>query len=200
MPTTGYGIDIDTKRKGISDGYGVDVLLVPQSAPQGRQNPVKMAMLLIIASADVKLQPQNVHVRGDWKIANYLTSENYPIVTVRMGNVDMTEKVYGRLIGGQMRGHYVTYAFSAHVWGEKSTQLFDETMNDTIPQAQPASDITDEIIDVLEQYIGDDVSGICWFYEVKARESEPDRGPQRLTRFIIEGYVTARRPFGTFTP
>ena len=166
----------------------------------GRANPVKMDMLVIIASADPLLQPQETHVRGDWKIAVTYLSENYPVVTLRVGNVDMTEKVYGRLIGGQMRGHYVTYAFSAHVWGEKSTQLFDDNMDDTVPQAQPASDLADEIIDVLEQFTGDSTSGICWFEKVTARESEPERGPQRLTRFIIEGYVTVLRPLGEFTP
>lgn len=161
---------------------------------EGRANPVKTQMLTIIASADPSLSPQETHVRGDWKIGDVYVTENFPVVTLRVGNVDMTERIYGRQIGGNMRGHYVTYAFSAHVWGEKSYQMFDDDMDDTQQQAQPASDLADEIIDVLEQYTGDVASGICWFHRILVRESEPERGPQRLTRFIITGFVIAKRP------
>jgi hypothetical protein len=188
----GYNIDTDVQKKGNKGQYGIDIQLTQQQ--MGGNTLVKLAMLGIIASADVSFSPQNTHVRGDWKIGDQYVTENFPVVTLRVGNVDITEKVYGRQIGGNMRGHYVTYAFSAHVWAEKSYQMFDEDMDDTKSQSQPASDLTDEIINVLEQYTGDAASGICWFHQVLARESEPERGPQRLTRFIITGFVIAKRP------
>lgn len=175
-------------------GTGVDVILAPQVQPAGRMTPVKMAMLYIISTAHSSLQPQNTHVRGDWKIMTKYVEDNYPIVTLRVGNEDVTERVYGRQLSTTMRGHYVTYAFSAHVWGEKSYQMFDEDMDDTMSQAQPASDLADNIIDTLEKYVGDTTSGICHFHKITARESEPERGPQRLTRIIIEGFVLVRRP------
>lgn len=177
-----------------TEGYGADVILAPPTAPEGRMTAVKMAMLTIIASSSPRLSPQNIHVRGDWKIGDQYVTENFPVVTLRIGNVDVTERVFGRQIGGGIRGHYVAFAFSAHVWAEKSYQMFDDTMDDTMSQAQPASDLTDQIIDVLEQYTGDETSGICWFYQVLARESEPERGPQRLTRFIITGFIVVQRP------
>jgi hypothetical protein len=190
--TKGTDVDIRLKKKDNTKSSLTDIIIAPSN--EGRMTPVKNAMLSIIAGADASLYPQDTHVRGDWKIAvNYLET-NYPVVTLRVGNVDMTEKVYGRQIGGNTRGHFVLYAFSAHVWAEKSYQLFEEGSDEQQTQARPASEIADAIIDTLEEYSGDDISGIRWFDKVTARESEPERGPQRLTRFIIEGFVMVRRP------
>lgn len=179
---------------------GVDVLL--SSTPtQGRVSNVTMAMLAIIAAADPSLQPQTQHVLPNWKTpVNYL-SENYPVVTLRIGNVDLAETIYGRSMPQGVRGNYVTYAFTAHVWGEKSWQLFEDVdeENESEPQANLASDLADKIIDVLKSFTGDKYSGIVYFDKIKVRESEPERGPQRLTRMIISGFVNVRRPLGTFT-
>lgn len=149
------------------------------STTEGRMTPVKAQILTIIASADPSLQPQVTHVRPDWKIVNYYTEDSYPIVTVRLGAENVVEKIYGRQISETERGHYVMYSFSAHVWGEKSYQLFEEGADETVAQAQPASDIADKIINLFEKYTGDPISGILYFEKITARESEPDRAPQR---------------------
>jgi hypothetical protein len=183
---------------GTSDG-GVDVLL-SSTQTQGRVSRVTMAMLAIIAAADPSLQPQTIHVLPNWKTpVNYLET-NYPVVTLRVGSVDLTEKIYGRAMPNEVRGNYVTFAWTAHVWGEKSWQLFDDVddENEALPQANIASDIADAIIDVFMSFSGDSYSGIVYFDKIKVRESEPERGPQRLTRMIISGFVLVRRPLGVF--
>jgi hypothetical protein len=170
----------------------IDTLIAPSN--EGRMTPVKKQMLGIIANADPSLQPQDTHVRGDWKIMTKYLEDNYPVVTLRVGTLDVTEKIYGRQMTPTQRGHFVTYSFSAHVWAEKPYQLFDEGDNEFESQARYASEIADAIIDALEKYNGDETSGICWFHKITARESEPERGPQRLTRVIIEGFIIAKRP------
>lgn len=179
----------------MSASGGVDVLL--SSTPtQGRHSNVTMALQGIISNADPSLQPANIHVLPNWKTpVNYL-AENYPVVTIRVGNDDLTEKIYGRQMAGTQRGLFVTYAFTAHVWGEKSWNLFDDvdTENESQPQANLASDLGDKIIDALMKFSGDSYSGIVYFDKIKMRESEPERGPQRLTRMIISGFIMVRRP------
>jgi hypothetical protein len=160
----------------------------------GRMTPVKAKMLEVIASADSTLSPQAVHVRPDWKTAVEYLENNYPIVTLRIGSEIVSELIYGRQISSTERGHYITYSFSAHVWAEKSYQLFEAGADETVAQAKPASDLADKIIDTLEKYKGDATSGICYFHNITARESEPERGPQRLTRIILEGFVMVKRP------
>jgi len=188
----GTRIDTDLKKTKLTKGSSTDVILAPTN--EGRMTPVKNEMLQIISSSDDQLQPQEIHVRPDWKIADYYVVENYPVVTLRLGTEDMTEHVYGRQLSATQRGHFVTYKFSAHVWAEKSYQLFDEGADETQTQAKPASDLADKIMDVLLLYTGDETSGIWYFDKLTARESEPERGPQRLTRIIIEGFVLAKRP------
>lgn len=194
MSTKEKSISVDTKLKKtkLTKGSSTDVIFAPTN--EGRMTPVKNALMEIIAGADPQLLPQDTHVRADWKILESYLEDNYPVVTVRLGNVDMTERVYGRQMSKTMRGHYVTYAFSAHIWAEKSYQLFDEGADEHQTQARPACELADIIIDVFEEFNGDPTSGICWFYNVTARESEPERGPQRLTRIIITGFVIAQRP------
>jgi len=188
----GYSIDTQTKKKDIKKTPSIDVIIAPTN--EGRMTPVKNEMLRIISSSDDQLQPQETHVRPDWKIADFYVVENYPVVTLRLGTEDMTEHVYGRQLSATQRGYFVTYKFSAHVWAEKSYQLFDEGADETQAQAKPASELADKIMDVLLLYTGDETSGIWYFDKLTARESEPERGPQRLTRVIIEGYVLAKRP------
>ena len=174
---------------------GVDVLL--SSTPtQGRHSNVTMALLAIIAGADPSLSPQTTHVLANWKTpANYL-EDNYPVVTIRVGNDDLTEKIFGRQMASTQRGLFVTFAFTAHVWGEKSWQLFQDVdeENQSEPQANLASDLGDKILDTLMKFTGDVYSGIVYFDKLKMRESEPERGPQRLTRMIISGFILVRRP------
>lgn len=187
-----YSVDVKTKKKNIPKSKSTDVIIAPTN--EGRMTPVKNAMLEIISGADPSLLPQTTHVRGDWKILSAYLEDNYPVVTLRLGTEDMTERIYGRTMDKNTRGHYVSYSFSAHVWAEKEYQMFDDPNPELVTQAKPASDLADTIIDALEHYNGDPTSGICWFYKVTARESEPERGPQRLTRIIIEGFVIAKRP------
>lgn len=188
----GYGIDIRFKKLNINKSAGIDALLAPSN--EGRMTPVKNKMLEIICGADPSLLPQDTHVRGDWKLAINYFETNYPVVTLRLGSENVVEQIYGRQMNAIQRGHYVIYSFSAHVWGEKSYQLFDEGADEHQTQARLASDLADIIIDTLEKYNGDETSGICYFDNITARESEPERGPQRLTRIIVEGFIFVKRP------
>lgn len=178
-------------------GAGIDVVLTKANR-LGGMTVVIEAILQIIAGADTSLQPQNIHVLPNWKTPTNYLETNYPVVTLRVGNVDMTERIYGRTMFGKpnTRGHFVTYAFTAHVWGEKAWQLFEDLdqEDETIPQVKVAADIADNIIDAFETFTGDSTSGIVFFDRITARESEPERGPQRLTRIIIAGFVLVQRP------
>lgn len=151
----------------------------------GGISAVKSKVLTLITAADNSLSPQATHVHPNWKTdINYL-EENFPVVTVRIGNADVSERVYGRQVGSSNRGTYAIYTISAHVWDEKDT---------TDPTSKSACDLADKIIDKLLNYAGDSTSGICYFSNLTARESEPDpRGPQRLSRVIIEGLIFCKR-------
>jgi hypothetical protein len=177
---------------------GIDVLL-SNTPTQGRHSNVTMALLAIIAGADPSLQPQTIHVLPNWKTPVIYLEENYPVVTVKVGNDDLTERIYGRQMASIQRGLFVTFAWTAHVWGEKSWLLFEDVdqENEAEPQANLASDLADKIIDTLMKFAGDKYSGIVYFDKIKVRESEPERGPQRLTRMIISGFVLVRRPLGS---
>jgi hypothetical protein len=181
---------------------GIDVVLTKQTKRAGRIDLVIEAMLQIISGADTLLQPQTTHVLPNWKTSvNYL-AENYPVVTLRVGNEDVTERIYGRIMSPTQRGHFVTYAWTAHVWAEKTWQLFQDVdqEDETIPMVRNAADIADNIIDALTSFTGDSTSGIVYFDRITARESEPERGPQRLTRVIIAGFVLVQRPLGPAVP
>lgn len=182
----------------MSSGYGIDVTLASPSK-EGWHSAVTSKILMIIASASTSLSPQRTHVLPNWKTGDQYLSDNYPVVTLRIGTKNMSELVYGRKISSTEFGHYVTYSFSAHVWALKTWQLFEDSdeEDETVPQANNASDLADLIIDVLEKYIGDSTSGICFFHKITVRESESERGPQRLTRMIIEGLVVVKRPMIT---
>lgn len=151
----------------------------------GGISAVKTKVLELITAADSSLFPQATHVHPNWKTdINYL-NENFPVVTIRVGNADVSERVYGRQIGGNSRGTYAVYTISAHVWDEKDT---------TDPTSKSACDLADKIVDYLLNYSGDSISGICYFSNLTIRESEPDpRGPQRLSRVIIEGLIFCKR-------
>jgi len=187
-------IDVVFKKMGIST-TSIDVCiqsLIPITI--GRMSKVKDELMEIIADADEQLQPQNIHVRPDWKIAVYYLENNYPVVTLRLETEIVPERIYGRMLPKEERGHYVSYAFTLHVWAEKEYQLFEGTGDEVVAQAKPASVLADKIIETLKMYNGDDVSGIRYFEQLSSRESEPERGPQRLTRIIITGFVIVKRP------
>ncbi|GEM_PF-2524632 len=181
---------------------GLDVQLTKQPNKQGRITLVIQAIQAIIGSADALLQPVPVHVLPNWKTPIPYLIDNYPVVTLRVGNEDDTEKIYGRQMAGNQRGMFVMYPFTAHVWGEKTWQLFEDVddENEAIPQVRTAADIADNIVDALLTFTGDSTSGIVHFTHVMARESEPDRGPKRLTRMIITGMVLVRRTLGAPLP
>jgi hypothetical protein len=187
-------IDVLFKKLGIIASTSIDVCII-SIAPItiGRMTAVKDTMLEIIAGADPQLDPQNIHVRGDWKTAIYYLETNYPVVLLRLGNVTIPERIYGRMLTNEERGHYVSYAFTLHVWAEKEYQLFEGT-DEIVAQAKPTSVLADNIIETLVKYNGDTVSGICYFEQLFSRESEPERGPQRLTRIIITGFAIVNRP------
>lgn len=191
--TKGYNIDTQLKAKNKKKTSNIDTQLALNKV--GRTSVVTAKILEVIAGADSSLSPQKTHVLPNWKTpVNYLT-DNFPVVTLRVGTANITEKVYGRQLSSTERGHYVTYSFSAHVWHEKTIQLFEEPTygDEDVPLVNKASILADSIIDVLEKYKGDLNSGICYFEKITARESEPERGPQRLTRMIIEGLVVVKR-------
>ena len=151
----------------------------------GGMSAVKAKLLTLISTADSALTPEATHVFSNWRTEINFLESNYPVVTVRLGNVAITENVYGRRAGVSGRAHFVTYIFTAHVWDENNT---------TGPKSKDVCDLTGKIIDVLENYAGDNISGIKYFERISARESEPERGPQRLSRVIMEGFVVAKRP------
>lgn len=153
---------------------------------------VKSKLITLIASADVSLQVESEHVFPNWQTEIYLLENNFPIVTVRLGAGTILELVYGRTISSSERGQYVSYIFSLHIWCENSKQVFDGNPDATI-KARAACDLAELIIDVLERYTGDSASGILYFEKITVRESEPERGPERLSRVIVEGFVISKR-------
>jgi len=188
-------IDITFKKLEITTSASIDTCII-SIAPItiGRITVVKDEILKIVAGVDPQLYPQNIHVRGDWKTAVYYLEDNYPVVLLKLGNGTIPERIYGRILPKEERGHYVSYAFTLHVWAEKEYQLFEGTGDEVVAQAKPASVLADKIIGTLKMYNGDGVSGICYFEQLSSRESEPERGPQRLTRIIITGFAIVKRP------
>jgi len=151
----------------------------------GGISAVKSKLMEIIVDADSSLAPKNTHVLSNWRIELWKLENDFPIVTVRVGIVNLNELIYGRKVGWNQQGHYVGYQFSLHVWHENA--------DDPDPKSKNACDLADKIIDVLEMYSGDSTSGIERFYNITSIESEPERGPQRMSRVIIEGFILAKR-------
>jgi len=157
----------------------------------GHMEVVKSKIISIIEDADSDLtaitSPSEWHhVIGNWRVQNWeLQESRLPLVTVRLGTGRFTDVAYGRKITSTTHGLYVVYPFSAHVFAINST---------TGLKAKNAMDLADAIIEYLENYGGDSTSGILYFYEMTARESEVEGGPTRFSRIIIEGFVTCKRP------
>ena len=189
-------VDVMFKKIGVTTTTTIDVC-IKSLAPitMGRISEVRDDLMEIISYADPQLQPQEIHVRADWKIAVYYLENNYPVVTLRLGNETIPERVFGRLLTKQELGHYTRFAFTLHVWAEKEYQLF-ENGDELAAQAKPANDLADTIIKFLLNFRGIDESGICYFEQITSRESEPERGPQRLTRIIVDGFIIVKRPIG----
>lgn len=150
----------------------------------GGISAVKTKVLSLIAAADSSLTPEASHVFPNWRTDIAYLETSYPVVTVKIGIVDVSERIYGRQISSSVRGHFSIYTFSAHVWNTNAT---------TGPKSANACALADKIIDYLYKYVGDDVSGIRSFINLSGRESEPERGPQRLSRVIIEGFIEVKR-------
>lgn len=151
----------------------------------GGISAVKSKLMKIIVDADSSLAPETTHVLPNWRVEVWKLESNFPIVTVRIGPANINELIYGRKVGWNQQGHYVGYQFSLHVWHENAS--------DPNPKSKNACDLADKIIDVLEMFVGDDDSGIIEFFNITSRESEPERGPQRMSRVIIEGFILAKR-------
>ena len=157
----------------------------------GCMSIVKAKVISIIEDSDSSLTPITSpnewhHVIGNWRLKNWeLQESRLPLVTVRLGTGRFTDVAYGRKITSTTHGLYVVYPFSAHVFAINAT---------TGLKAKNAMDLADAVIEYLENYGGDATSGILYFYEMTARESEVEGGPTRFSRVIIEGFVSCKRP------
>lgn len=139
----------------------------------------------IISNADTSLQPQDKHITGDWRVDTYWLEKALPAVTVKINEATLNERIYGRNISSNQSGHFISVPFSLHVWAENATEGL---------KASNALNLADKIVTYLLKYVGDDDSGIRFFYDLTTRESEPERGPQRMSRVIIEGFMFIKRP------
>ena len=151
----------------------------------GDLDAVKGKIMDYIKTADNdNLHPLATHVFSDWRINVYaLSTDRFPVVTVRLGTATRTELVYGRKTKSDERGIFYTCPFTAHVWAE----------NASTRKAKNAMDIADKITDYLLQVSPDSTTGIEHFYDITTRESQPDRGGQRISRVIIEGFCLVKR-------
>jgi hypothetical protein len=170
-----------------NSGYGLDVILVDREIVGGI-SAVKNKLQTLVASADLKLSPKESHVLFNWRNP-VISAEIAPIVTMRLGTTQYPEVIYGRKVGHSESGQYVVYPFSLHVWAEKLNYEIQEGN-----ESEPATDLADKIVTLLLK-AGNDAnnSGICYFYGVTARESEPERGPQNFNRVVIEGFIMVKR-------
>lgn len=170
----------------MSSGYGVDVILVDPDLVGGRSE-VKLRLQEIVASASGSLSPAQDHVLFNWRNP-FISHENVPIVTMRLGTVQYADVVYGRRVKRNEYGQYVVYPFSLHVWHEKLS--YEMQFGD---ESRPTTDLADRIVNKLERHSGSGNSGVRYFYGVSSRESQPERGPQNLNRVIIEGFIMVKR-------
>jgi len=168
-----------------ADWVGCIITLKGLTLKIGGIYTVKRKLMEIIVDADSSLIPEDIHVLPNWRIELWKLENDFPIITVRVGIVNLSELIYGRKVGWNQQGHYVSYQFSLHVWHENADEPY--------PKSKNACDLADEIIDVLEMYSGDSASGIERFYNITSRESEPERGPQQMSRVIIEGFILVKR-------
>lgn len=155
---------------------------------EGRIHEVKSALMTMISGADALLTPTSTitHVLGNWRLNVWqLTSNKFPIVTVRLGPSSDIETAYGRRIRHYQRGQYVIYTWSAYVFAYHATSGL---------VAKNAMDLADKIKTWLSAACHS-TAGIPYIYDMIIRESEPSRGSQRISRIIIEGKLIAKRPF-----
>jgi len=169
-------------------GYGVDVVLVEEDIVGGISS-VKNKIQDLISEVDSKLSPKKDHILFNWR-SPVISGELCPIVTMRLGTVQYPDVVFGRKIKSTESGQYIIYPFSLHVWNEKLNYEIQEGN-----ESKPTTDLADKIITALSKASNDaNGSGICYFYNITSRESEPERGPQNLNRVIIEGFIKVKRP------
>lgn len=159
----------------------------------GHMSVVKAKLIEIIEASDSSLTAiltpsEYHHVLGNWRLKNWeLQESRLPVVTVRLGTGKFIDSVYGRKLTSSTHGQYAIYPFSAHVFAIND--------DDSDLKATNAMDLADAIIEYLTNYVGDAItSGILYFYELTARESEIEGGPTRFSRVIIEGFVFCKRP------
>jgi len=153
----------------------------------GGYKDVKDKLMKLIAASHSDLSPQSTHIFGDWRIKVWkFKKANMPIVTVRVAPVNINETAYGSQLSSTERGTYATFFFTAHVWEENASSG---------NKSDNALNLADSIVTYLTKYSGDTTSGIVFFRDVTYRDSQPETGPQRYSRVIIEGFIFAKRPF-----
>lgn len=167
---------------------GVDVILTEPIV--GGISTIKEKLQNTISEVDSKLTPKAEHVLFNWRNP-VISAENAPVVTMRLGTTQYTDALFGRKTKSNETGQFITVPFSLHVWNEKLVY----EMQDGVDESKPTTELADKIVTALEKFKNDaNGSGICYFFNVTARESEPERGPQNLNRVIIEGFMTVKRP------
>ena len=168
-------------------GFGIDVILVDKEVVGGT-SAIKNKLQALIAAVDTKLSPKDDHVLFNWRNP-VIAGERCPIVTMRLGTSQYTDVIFGRKVKSNESGQYIVIPFSLHVWNEKLNYEMQEGN-----ESKPTTDLADKIVTTLLKAENDaNGSGICHFYNVTARESEPERGPQNLNRVIIEGFIQVKR-------
>ena len=142
----------------------------------GTFKQVKDKLIALIKASHSSLNDSgNVsHVFGEWRIRMYRL-ENMPIVTVRISPYQQWQLLYGKASSGGT----AIVSWSAHVFQKKGAS----------PSAQ---ELAQAIVEYLAKKGRDPSTGICYFYEMLMRESEPERGPSNITRIIIEGRMLVK--------
>lgn len=120
-------------------------------------------------------------VEGNWREGINEIVRNLPFVTVRMK--DVLADVYDRNIGESSDGCIAHYPFSLFIFHSNCLESGEE-------KGKYAQDVADRVMSGLASQpssIGYDIG------EFSCRESEPERGPHRISRVIVEGSIHIKR-------
>lgn len=151
---------------------------------EGNLADVKNAIITHISEADASLIPLIEHIFLKWNLNIWETNtDKMPVVTVRVGPVNINETAYGRILSSTKKGTYATFYFTMHV---------HHSIDSGTEPSKNAMDLADKIVTKLEKS-ADAASGIVYYSGVTYREASGMH--HGLARIIIEGYVFVRRPF-----
>lgn len=156
------------------------------SSTEGYMYTIKMQLVTDISEADSSLSPKTTHVLPNldddvWKY----DTDNFPIITVRIGPSSDREFFQGRQLGGGKMGNYVSYFFTAHIFSVLNTTTNDDRTKTAM-----------NLGEVIKEHLlrsDDSTSGIQHYYELTLREIHS--GMAKVSKVILEGYILARRPF-----